>query len=585
MVGQEFINLFQSFNEGQRLCLEDFADRLNLFTVLLFLISCLIISTKQYVFNFISCYTPVEPSGGAFKDYVSNFCWVHGTIPFRPNEPLPSTDAEWNLYDQHRRITYYQWVPFVLGLQCILFYLPHILWKTVCTARAGGDIFTLLASARQAVSEDRQTRQGKVARVADFLEDMITEQRSDRKPSFLFQAHFLFPQPSLFPNGRNIPTVGATEITGIHRNVDNTDIPCTPSAPAILTAIATPTTTNNIPPALPDFSCPHFTSRIGLLGHLRIHRTEAGEPGPRTQAVNKMYDYCGLCVVSKRLGTCLVMSYLGIKILIVVNSALQLYLIQCFLGFSGNDVPLTDGLIQDSQSTHQNYKIKVPGQPFLCLKLSVLISIVKKYHLKIKDKTHFSLGDNHWGYAFGWTLINYIRTGREWPVTLLFPRVAYCRVPSIRVVGGDNAYTAQCALPINMLNEKLYIFLWFWICFLLTITCGSLLLWLLRIASPFHRRRFVRRYLRAHKLQLPVGALRVNALRDFVDLYLGRDGVFLVRMIAINAGQVVASEVVNTLWNNYSNRMTMQMPPIPSFEETTALATDSKEPMTDIGYV
>nr|VZH99357.1 unnamed protein product [Spirometra erinaceieuropaei] len=260
MVGQEFISLFQSFNEGHRLCLEDFADRLNLFTVLLFLLSCLIISAKQYVFNFISCYTPVEPSGGAFKDYVSNFCWVHGTIPFRPNEPLPSTDAEWNLYDQHRRITYYQWVPFVLGLQCILFYLPHIIWQTVCTARAGGDIFTLLASARQASADDRQTRQNKVTRVADFLEDMIEEQRCDRR-------------------------------------------------------------------------------------------------GPRTQLVNKMYESCGICVMSKRMGTCLLMSYLAIKILIVVNSALQLYLIQCFLGFSGNDVPPADGPIQDNQPTDQNYKI------------------------------------------------------------------------------------------------------------------------------------------------------------------------------------------------------------------------------------
>nr|VZI50684.1 unnamed protein product [Spirometra erinaceieuropaei] len=454
MVGQEFISLFQSFNEGHRLCLEDFADRLNLFTVLLFLLSCLIISAKQYVFNFISCYTPVEPSGGAFKDYVSNFCWVHGTIPFRPNEPLPSTDAEWNLYDQHRRITYYQWVPFVLGLQCILFYLPHIIWQTVCTARAGGDIFTLLASARQAAADDRQTRQNKVARVADFLEDMIEEQRCDRR-------------------------------------------------------------------------------------------------GPRTQLVNKMYENCGLCLMSKRMGTCLLMSYLAIKILIVVNSALQLYLIQCFLGFSGNDVPSADGPIQDNQPTDQNYKIS----------------------------------DDHQGFAFGWTLINYIRTGREWPMTLLFPRVAYCRVPSIRVVGGDNAYTAQCALPINMLNEKLYIFLWFWICFLLAVTCGSLLLWLLRTASPFHRRRFVRRYLRAHKLQLPKGALGVSTLRDFVDVYLGRDGVFLVRMIAINGGQVVASEVVITLWKNHLDRMAMQMPLNPCLEETAAMVTDSKEPMTDIGYV
>ncbi|VDM00187.1 unnamed protein product [Schistocephalus solidus] len=68
--------------------------------------------------------------------------------------------------------------------------------------------------------------------------------------------------------------------SGIHRNTDHTDTPCTPSAPAILTS----TSLNDIPPASPDFSCPHcardFNSRIGLVGQVRIHRPEAGEPVP-----------------------------------------------------------------------------------------------------------------------------------------------------------------------------------------------------------------------------------------------------------------------------------------------------------------
>ncbi|VDL93902.1 unnamed protein product [Schistocephalus solidus] len=72
--------------------------------------------------------------------------------------------------------------------------------------------------------------------------------------------------------------------SGIHRKVDNTDTPCTFSAPAILTVTATHTTMNDNPPDPPDFSCPHctrnFTSRFGLDGHLRIHRTETGEPLP-----------------------------------------------------------------------------------------------------------------------------------------------------------------------------------------------------------------------------------------------------------------------------------------------------------------
>ncbi|VDL86913.1 unnamed protein product [Schistocephalus solidus] len=66
--------------------------------------------------------------------------------------------------------------------------------------------------------------------------------------------------------------------SGTHRNADNTDTPCTPSASA------THTTMNGIPPASTDFSCPHcarnFNSRIGLVVHLRINRMEAGEPVP-----------------------------------------------------------------------------------------------------------------------------------------------------------------------------------------------------------------------------------------------------------------------------------------------------------------
>ncbi|VDL87847.1 unnamed protein product [Schistocephalus solidus] len=72
--------------------------------------------------------------------------------------------------------------------------------------------------------------------------------------------------------------------SGIHHNADNNDTPCTPSAPVILSATATPSTINVIPQASTDFSSPHcarnFNSRIGLVGHLRIHSTGAGEPVP-----------------------------------------------------------------------------------------------------------------------------------------------------------------------------------------------------------------------------------------------------------------------------------------------------------------
>ncbi|VDL95630.1 unnamed protein product [Schistocephalus solidus] len=85
-------------------------------------------------------------------------------------------------------------------------------------------------------------------------------------------------------NSRRMQASTCIHDSGIHRNADNTYTECTPYAPAIVTATATPTTMNDIPPASTDFSCPQrtrtFDSHIGLVNHLRIHRMEAGEPVP-----------------------------------------------------------------------------------------------------------------------------------------------------------------------------------------------------------------------------------------------------------------------------------------------------------------
>nr|VZH99073.1 unnamed protein product [Spirometra erinaceieuropaei] len=81
--------------------------------------------------------------------------------------------------------------------------------------------------------------------------------------------------------------------SGIDRNSDTATTSNTPRpilappshAPTTTTATTTSTTASSTAGTdTADLSCPHcprtFTSRIGLVGHLRIHRTETGEPGP-----------------------------------------------------------------------------------------------------------------------------------------------------------------------------------------------------------------------------------------------------------------------------------------------------------------
>ncbi|VDM06231.1 unnamed protein product [Schistocephalus solidus] len=88
--------------------------------------------------------------------------------------------------------------------------------------------------------------------------------------------------------------------SGFYRNADNTEPSCTPSAYAILNVIATPTNMNDNPISSTNFSCPQcahkFNSRIGLVCHLRIHRTEAGElvPGAPTFSCRARF-HCPHC--------------------------------------------------------------------------------------------------------------------------------------------------------------------------------------------------------------------------------------------------------------------------------------------------
>lgn len=104
MVGQEFIGLYEKLVVLNHVGLEDFSDRLNLLTAVLFCLAAIVVGTKHYVFSSLSCYIPVGPSGEQYKDFLNAYCWVHGTIPLTVDEMMPDNEDLWNDYDHHRRI-------------------------------------------------------------------------------------------------------------------------------------------------------------------------------------------------------------------------------------------------------------------------------------------------------------------------------------------------------------------------------------------------------------------------------------------------------------------------------------------------
>ena len=49
------------------------------------------------------------------------------------------------------------------------------------------------------------------------------------------------------------------------------------------------------------------------------------------------------------------------------------------------------------------------------------------------------------------------------PVIYIFPRMTKCTFHKFGTSGEVEKHDALCILPLNIVNEKIYIFLWFWL--------------------------------------------------------------------------------------------------------------------------
>ena len=155
-------------------------------------------------------------------------------------------------------------------------------------------------------------------------------------------------------------------------------------------------------------------------------------------------------------------------------------------------------------------------------------------------------------HALGITVVRHLLMGTDWSQSDRFPRVTLCDF-SIRQNTNVHRYTFQCVLPINLFNEKIFVLVWFWLLFIAIVTTISLFQWLLRSVPWPPQVKFVR-----HQLRAMEACQRDNSvIRKFTEHYLRRDGMFLLRLVSKNAGDLVAMELLGGLWGNYGPRQRM----------------------------
>lgn len=156
---------------------------------------------------------------------------------------------------------------------------------------------------------------------------------------------------------------------------------------------------------------------------------------------------------------------------------------------------------------------------------------------------------------FGFQVIRDFWLGKDFWESPRFPRVTMCDF-TIRTLGENNQRnTIQCTLPINLFNEKIFIFIWFWYAMVAALSVYSFFVWFFNFTSS-SRTQFVRRYLRFND-RLPYNHTSSGNIIDtkmfeaFIFEYLRQDGVFLLRIVKKNANDLVVGELISALWDQF----------------------------------
>lgn len=150
---------------------------------------------------------------------------------------------------------------------------------------------------------------------------------------------------------------------------------------------------------------------------------------------------------------------------------------------------------------------------------------------------------------YGFEVLDSLKKGEDWTYSPRFPRVTLCDF-EIRQMTNLQRWTVQCVLPVNLFNEKIFIFLWFWMVFVAFANGFGVLTNLYGYVAPHHRRSYIRKYLRINELYKKTDSER-KIRADFVNDYLKQDGIYVLRQISNNANDVVASEIIKYLYRDF----------------------------------
>jgi hypothetical protein len=150
--------------------------------------------------------------------------------------------------------------------------------------------------------------------------------------------------------------------------------------------------------------------------------------------------------------------------------------------------------------------------------------------------------------SYGVEALRKMYNGEDWFESPTFPRVTMCDFMVRRLGSNQHWYSVQCTLPFNMYNEKIFLGIWFWLIILTIFNILSIISWIISL-SQGRRLAAINRYLtisrpREEESRIFTKENTMNLLR-----YLKIDGYLIFRLIGRNTDEIAAGKIMRYLYN------------------------------------
>ena len=120
-------------------------------------------------------------------------------------------------------------------------------------------------------------------------------------------------------------------------------------------------------------------------------------------------------------------------------------------------------------------------------------------------------------------------------------------------------------LSINLFNEKIFIFIWFWLFLVSLFNLFDLISWIyILIINTHERYKYVKRRLNSLNSNTNISGVLDDfedkkLFKRFVNNYLREDGILALRLMSRNSHDLIVSEVIKNLYKLYSSDQKQQI--------------------------